>query len=105
MPKTKLGKWSLGLIIAMPILIAIGSSFANTLYESVSSGSTLLADISGRPALAITNLAGMASGISAFITGLIAIIKQKERAILVYAATVIGAALIVFLVFEFIAPH
>lgn len=105
MPKTTLGKWSLGLIIVMPILFVIGSSFSNTLYESVPAGGSILADIADRPALALTMLAGMAAGVSAFITGLIAIIKSKERTILVYVATIVGAALIVFLIGEFSSPH
>jgi hypothetical protein len=63
-----------------------------------------LADIADRPALALTMLAGMATGVSAFITGLIAIIKLKERSILVYVATIVGAALIVFLIGEFSSP-
>ena len=33
MPKSNLGKWSLGLIIAMPLLLLIGTSFTTTLYE------------------------------------------------------------------------
>ena len=64
------------------------NSLTDTLYEGVSSGSSILADISGRPVLALTMLAGFASGISAFITGLIAIIKQKDRAILVYVSSI-----------------
>jgi len=105
MPKSNLGKWSLGLIIAMPLLLLIGSSFTNTLYESVPSGETILADIGNRPALAITMLIGFAAGISAFIVGLTAIINRKERNILVYAATVLGAAMILFLIAEFLFPH
>ena len=105
MPKSNLGKWSLGLIIAMPLLLLLGSSFTNTLYESVPSGETILADIGNRPALAITMLIGFAAGISAFITGLTAIINRKERNILVYAATVLGAGMILFLITEFLFPH
>jgi hypothetical protein len=105
MPKKAVGKWSLGLVIVMPILFFIGSSMANTLYDSVSSGSTILEDIANRPALALTMLVGMACGISAFITGLIAIIKQKERSILVYISTIVGFGFILFLSAEFISPH
>ncbi len=105
MPKSNLGKWSLGLIIAMALLLLLGSSFTNTLYESVPSGETILADIGNRPALAITMLIGFAAGISAFITGLTAIINRKERNILVYAATVLGAGMILFLIAEFLFPH
>ena len=105
MPRSNLGKWSIGLIIAMPLLLVIGSSFANSLYPSVRAGDTIFADIVGRPALAITMLLGFAAGISAFITGLMAIINQKERTLLVYASTLLGAAMIIFLIAEFLFPH
>jgi hypothetical protein len=105
MPITILGKWSIGLIIAMPILFIIGTSFTNSLYKSVLSGDTLLADIAARPALALTMLAGMVSGILALITGLLAIIRQKENAILVYISSSIGALLVLFLAGEILFPH
>ena len=104
-PKTRLGKWSVGLIVAMPILFFVGASFTNSLYESVPSGNTILEDIAKRPALALTMLTGMASGVSAFITGLIAIIKQKERALLVYMSIIVGALLLFFLIGEILFPH
>ncbi len=104
-PKTTSGKWSVGLIFAMPILFVIGSSFTNSLYESVPAGETILADIAARPALALTMLAGMVAGISAFIVGLLAIVRQKEKAILVYVSTVIGALLVWFLAGEIVSPH
>lgn len=104
-PKTNLGKWSLGLITAMPILFFIGSSFTYSLYKSVPAGSTILEDITRRPALALTMLAGMVAGISTFIVGFIAIIRQKERALLVYITTSIGALLIFFLIGEVLFPH
>jgi len=104
-PKTILGKWSLGLIVAMPALFFFGSSFTNSLYKSVPAGSSIIEDIAGRPALALTMIAGMIAGISAFIVGLIAIIKQEERAPLVYVATSIGMLLILFLIGEVLFPH
>ena len=104
-PKTKLGKWSVGLIVAMPILFVIGTSFTNSLYRSTLAGDTILADIASRPALALTMLAGMIAGISAFITGLVAISMQREKAILTYVSTAIGALLVVFLIGEIIFPH
>jgi len=105
MPKTALGRWSVGLIVAMPILFSIGASFTDWLYPSVPAGDSILADIGARPALALTMLAGMAAGISAFITGLLAILRQKDKALLVYVATVIGAFFILFLAGEFLFPH
>ena len=105
MPGTRLGRWTVGLIAVMPILFVIGSSFTHSLYESVPAGRTILADIVARPILSLTMLAGMAAGISGFITGLSAIIKHKENAFLVYIATVIGGLLILFLIGELVFPH
>jgi hypothetical protein len=104
-PKTTLGRWSVGLIVAMPILFVIGSSFTNSLYESVPAGRTIPADIAARPALALTMLAGMAAGILAFIVGLLAIVRQKDNALLVYVSTVIGALFMLYLAGEVIFPH
>lgn len=105
LPISILGKWSVGLIITMPLLFIIGTSFTNSLYKSVPSGDTILADIAMRPALALTMLAGMASGISALITGLLAIIRKKEKAVLVFISSLIGALLVLYLVGEVLYPH
>ncbi len=105
MPGTALGTWTVGLIVAMPILFIIGSSFSNSLYELVPAGGTILADIAARPYLALTMLAGMVTGIAAFIVGLLAIVKHKENALLVYVSTVIGGLLILFLIGELAFPH
>lgn len=104
-PDTNLGKWSIGLIIVMPILFFVGASFTNTLYASIPSGDTILQDVTIRPALALTMLAGMAAGILAFITGVITVVAKKERSFYVYISTLIGLLLIVFLFGEFIPPH
>ncbi|HCR71792.1 MAG TPA: hypothetical protein DIW23_10140 [Anaerolineae bacterium] len=104
LPTTSLGKWSVGLIVAMPLLFIIGTSFTNSLYKSVPAGDTILADIAARPALALTMLVGMTAGISAFITGLLAIIK-KENALLVYVSAIIGGLLLLFLAGEFLFPQ
>lgn len=89
----------------MPVLFFAGASFTNLLYQSVPAGNTILEDIASRPALALTMLVAMASGISAFITGIMAIIRQNERSLFVYAATILGALLILFLIGEFLFPH
>ena len=105
MQKKSLGKGSVGLIVAMSLLYIIGTSFTNSLYKSIPAGGTILADIAARPALALTILAGMVAGISAFITGLMAIIRQKEHALLVYVASSIGALLLLFLAGEIFPPN
>jgi hypothetical protein len=105
MPRTALGKWSVGLILAMPVLFVIGKLFMSSLYESVPSGETIPADIVARPALALSMLAGMAAGVSAFVAGLLAIVRRKENALLVYVSTVIGALVLLFLAGEIASPH
>ena len=105
LPVSEAGRWSLGLAILMPILFVIGTSFVKLFYPSVPAGGTILKDIVARPALAIAMLAGMASGTSAFITGIVAITRKNERALLVYAATIAGLFLILFLTGEFLSSQ
>lgn len=105
MPKSILGKWSVGLILGMLIFFILGSFLPNFLYQSIPAGDTLPEDIVQRPALALSMLAGFASGVSAFVTGLIALIKNKERAVLVFASTLVGAAPTLYIIGEIIFPQ
>ena len=95
-PTVALGTWTLALVILMPVLFTIGMSFTDTLYDDVPAGGTILKDILARPALSLTMLAGMAAGTVAFITGLLAIFKQRERSILVFIATLIAGLMVFF---------
>lgn len=104
-PETVSGRWSVGLAAAMPVLFITGASLTKSLYESAPAGETILADIAARPALALTMLAGMASGAAAFVTGLLAILRRKDKALLVYVSTAAGALLLVFLGGELLSPH
>jgi len=103
-PKTILGRWSVALIVAMPIFIYIGMSFVD-FYAGVPAGRTIPQDIFVRPGVALPMLVGFTSGIIAFITGLATIIKNRERSILVFVSTIIGALLILYLAGEIIFPH
>ena len=105
MPKSNLGKWSVVLAPAMFVLFVVGTSLTNSLYEGVPAGGTIFADILSRPVLALSMLAGFGAGISALVTGLISIIKKKERSVLVYLSTLIGVGITLFLIAEFIFPH
>ena len=105
MPLTSLGKWSVWLIIAMPVLFVTGTFFTNSLYPSVPAGNTIMEDLAARPALALSMLAGMIAGVSAFITGVLAIVRHKDRTLLVVASSVVGALVVVFLTGEFLFPH
>lgn len=105
MPKTTLGKWSVGLILAMVALFVIGLSLPNILYETAPGSNSFLDDIVNRPLLAISMLTGVGAGVSAFITGLVAVLKRKERAILVYGSTLVGATVTFFVISMFLFPE
>lgn len=100
MPTSSLGKWSLGLILVMPVLLFLGMTFTTLLYEGVAAGGTIAADIVQRPVLALTMLAGFAAGVAAFIIGLVAIIRQKDYAVFTIAATVVGGLFTLYLIAE-----
>jgi hypothetical protein len=98
LPRTALGKWSNGLaaglilfyVVAM-LVVASGQPGGETYFS----------------ALAISipmTLAGIC-GISAFFTGVISIIRSKERAILVFITTLIGLFVLAFIIGEFASPH
>ena len=72
LPKTPLGRWSVGLVIAIIVLFTFVPEVANRSLEvAASSGFACLAG-------------------AALVTGLISIIKNKERSILVFLTTVLG---------------
>jgi cation transport ATPase len=80
-PGTLPGTWSVWLITAMLILFIIGSSCPE-----------------GLTVFALTMIAVMVTGISAFITGLLAFLRKKEKALLVLISTAIGMLLIWILI-------
>ena len=103
-PKTKLGKWSVGLIIAVPILFFIGMSSVD-FYESVPAGKTIPHDIIARPLIALPMLSGFICGIASFFTGIISIIKYKERSIAVFISTLLGFLILLWCIMEVLFPH
>jgi hypothetical protein len=55
--------------------------------------------------LSVPMLIAGISGISAFFTGIIGILKSKERSVLVFIAVLIGFFILVFILGEFLFPH
>jgi ABC-type Na+ efflux pump permease subunit len=98
MPQTTLGKWSVGLFIAFClfflafiILVATGQRGDDALFSNL--------------ALTIPGLLAGVSVLSAMITGIINIVKSKERSFFVFLATAIGIMVLIFLIGEFSFPH
>jgi hypothetical protein len=97
-PKTVLGKWSVGLIVAFFLFLA---SFFILVASGQRGGETFFSNL----ALTIPMLFAGSCGVAAFITGIIGIIKSKERSALVYVATAIGFFVLFFWLGEIISPH
>ena len=95
MPKTLLGKWSVGLIILFFLLFIV----LQLLVASGQQGPGF------NPWLASAVIPAGIAGIAAFFTGIIAIIKAKERSPLVFLATFIGLVILWFIVGEIAVPH
>ena len=89
-PKTALGKWSVGLAVSFIILFGLVSVLGATGQQG---GPTFFSNLY----LAIPGLIAAVSGFAAFLTGIISIIFLKERAILVFVSSAIGLALIAFI--------
>jgi hypothetical protein len=93
-PKSSLGKWSVGLATAF-ILLSIFF--------------TVLTKLGGEPGpFALIFIANIAIGISfiaAVITGVISIIKSRERSILVFLAVLVGFGALLFFLREFLFTH
>lgn len=97
-PTTKLGRCSAWLIIAF-------AAFFGSLQALVASGQRGGDTFFSNLALAIPGLLAAASGIAAFVTGLISITRRKERAVAVYLAAAIGFFVLTFVIGEIAFPH
>ena len=90
-PKSLLGRWSVGLAAAFILLLVLSGVL------------TGLGGVGPGPVGPIVGVAFGISGIAALVTGLISMIKSKERSILVYLG--MGLLVLVFLLGEFLFPH
>jgi len=97
-PTTTLGKWSAWLIFAFAVSLA---SFGILVASGQRGGDTFFSN----PILTIPILVAATSGIAAFITGLISIVRRKERSISAYVAVAFGLVVLVFVLGEIIFPH
>jgi hypothetical protein len=97
-PKTRLGKRSAWLLVTLAI--SMGVFRINALLGHQGSDTFF-----SNPSLAIPILLAGISGIAAFITGLLSIIREKERSISVYLAVAIGLIVLIVAFAQIISPH
>jgi len=98
MPKTILGRWSVGLIVLFLLLLVL---FHILVASGQRGGETFFSN----PYLAFTGIFIAMSGISSFFTGIFSIIRNKERSILVFLSTLIGLFVLLFVFGEILFPH
>ena len=96
MPKTNLGRWSAGTLIAFLgvfglqlLLVASGHRDGEPYFSN--------------PYLAVNGILAGLSALGTFFTGVFAIWKQGERSASVYIATFIGLLVLVFVVGELLS--
>jgi len=97
-PRTRLGKWSIWLIIAFIALFII---FQILVAAGQRGGATIFSNL----LLSVPMLIAAIAGISSFFTGIIGIIINKERSVLVFIATILGFFILFFVLGEFLFPH
>ncbi len=97
-PTTYLGKRAAWLIFAFAVSLA---SFGILVASGQRGGDTFFSN----PILPAPILFAATSGIAAFVTGLISIVRRKERSISVYVAVAFGLFVLVFALGEIISPH
>jgi len=97
-PRTITGKWSTGLIIAFFLFFAVFLIFVALGQRG---GDTFFSNL----ALTIPMLVAGVSSVSALVTGIIGIVKSRERSVLVFLATAIGLVVLIFSLGEILFPH
>ena len=84
------------------VSFVISTLSANTIYVSVTADDTLISDFTTRPLVSIPMLLAGLAALVAVVTGLVAIIKLKEKSLLVWIATIISSLLVLMTVAELI---
>ena len=102
MPKSKVGKWSLGLGLAFVVLMALSLLIAFNIGgdPTVIEGNTLFSIL-----VLILNATLNLSGLLSLVLGIFTIIKYKEWSICVSLAVLYVLATLMFVLGEFLFPH
>jgi hypothetical protein len=98
LPKTPLGKWSTGLVVAFVVLLV---AFLLLVASGQRGGETFFSNL----VLTIPMLLAGTSGMLAFLTGLVGVIRNRERSLLVFLAMSIGLYVLILCLGEVIFPH
>ena len=97
-PTTTLGTWSVRLTAAFILVLIL---FSAILASGERGGEGFFSNLS----LAIPMLIAAILAVSSFFTGIICIIRNKERAVFVFVSTSIGILVMLWGLAEIIFPH
>ena len=97
-PITSLGTWSARLMVASLLFFIL---FFAIVASGQEGGDTFFSNLS----LTIPMLIAAVLAICAFFTGIISIIRDRERAIFVHISTTIGFFVLFFFLAEILFPH
>jgi len=78
LPRTKLGKWSVGILLLFILFVLVAILIRNAGHGP------------GDPLLVVPGILAVALGVATFVTALISLFKQKDRTFLVVLCAVIG---------------
>ena len=98
-PKSSLGIYSILGIVLFVILFVLGRSIV------IVKGPFERPSFFNDPIPAAITIIAAMFGVSSLFTGVIAIIKKKDRAIPVFISTLIGLFILVFWLGEILSPH
>ena len=97
-PSTVQGKWSVRLIVVSILFFIVLSSF---IASGQKGGDTFFSNLS----LAIPMLVAAILAVCAFITGILSIIRNRERAVFVFISTAFGFFVLFWGFAEIVFPH
>lgn len=103
--KSKLSWASITSFALIVVCFSISTVSANTIYSSVMSNDTAIADFSSRPLVSVSMLLAGLFALTSLIAGLVSIIKFKERSVWVFVPVVISGLLVLMTVTELIFQH
>jgi cytochrome bd-type quinol oxidase subunit 2 len=97
-PSTTLGNWSVRLIVISILFFLVLAAF---IASGQRGGDTFFSNL----LLTIPMLSASILAIGSFFTGILSIIKNRERAVFVFISTVIGSFVLFFMLAEILFPH